>query len=238
MISRTNARKRPPGRPSAGTGLTRARILKAAVRLADANGIEGLSMRGLAKQFGVEAMSLYNHVANKDDLLDGMVEHVVDGIALPDPAGDWRDEMRLRAQSAHVQLLAHPWAGMLIVSRANVGPAMLRYVDATIGCLVEAGFSYPVADYAWNAMDSHIYGFTLQELNFPFQPAEYAQVAEQYLPMVPPEDYPYLNHMTGMVAGRRHDGVQSLEFGLELILDGLVELLDTGLAALPHKPAF
>lgn len=234
----SKASKRGRGRPGSRTGLSRDRILAEAAKLADARGIEELSMRSLAQQLGVEAMSLYNHVANKDDVLDGMVEHVVAQIVLPDPDGDWRTEMHLRAQSAHAELLAHPWAGMLMVSRANVGPAMLRYVDATIGCLVEAGFSYPMADYAWNAMDCHIYGFTLQKLNFPFQPDEYAKAAAQYLPMIPTDEYPYLNRMTTLVASREHDGVQSFEFGLNFILDGLQELLDTGQAELPRLPSY
>ena len=110
---------------------------------------------------------------------------------------------------------------MEIVSRVNVGPAMLRYVDATIGCLREAGFSYEMADHAWNAMDSHIYGFTLQALNFPFKAEEYSDVAKNYLPLIPADKYPYLNGMTQQVISGQYDGIHEFEFGLELILDGL-----------------
>jgi AcrR family transcriptional regulator len=138
-------------------------------------GLAALSMRKLAQALGVKAMSLYNHVANKDDIIDGMVELVVAEIALPSLTVDWPTAMRQRATSAHAVLLRHPWATMALMSRVNVGPAMLRYIDATLGCLVEAGFSYPLADYAWNAIDSHIYGFTLQALNFPFEADEYAK---------------------------------------------------------------
>ena len=132
--------------------------------------------------------------------------------------------MRRRAVSAHEVLMRHPWATLLIVSRANVGPAMLRYVDATIGCLREAGFPYPLADHAWNAIDNHVYGFTLQKLNFPFRPEEYAEVARAYLPMIPAERYPYLNGLSQAVIGGEHDGLHDFEFGLDLILDGLQSL--------------
>ena len=136
--------------------------------------------------------------------------------------------MRQRAISAHAMLVRHPWAGGQIVSRVNIGPAMLRYVDSTIGCLREAGFSFAMVDRAWNAMDSFIYGFTLQELNFPFQPEEYSDVAASYLPQLPAEEYPHLTEMTKRVADGSHDGVQEFEFGLDLILDGLERVLAKG----------
>ena len=138
--------------------LSKERVLQAAIRLADKIGIASLSMRRLGQELGVEAMSLYKHVANKDDVLDGIVDIVASEIELPSIGGDWKKSMRRRASSAHEILLRHPWATMLIVSRANVGPAMLRYVDATIGCLREAGFSYVMADHAWNAIDSQSTG--------------------------------------------------------------------------------
>ncbi|MEN9223110.1 MAG: TetR/AcrR family transcriptional regulator C-terminal domain-containing protein, partial [Thermostichus sp. BF3_bins_97] len=143
--------------------LSRERILQAALDLADAEGLEALSMRRLAQVLGVKAMSLYNHIANKDDLIDAMVDQVISEIEFPSPAPDWKTAMRQRAISAHQVLVRHAWATLPMVSRMNVGPAMLRYVDATLGCLREAGFSPEMADHAWNALDSHIYGFTLQE---------------------------------------------------------------------------
>lgn len=204
--------------------LSRDRVLNAAVALADESGIDALSMRRLGQALGVEAMSLYKHVANKDDLLDGIVDLVAGEIEVPATPGDWRSAMRSRAISAHAVLMRHPWATMLIVSRVNVGPAMLRYVDATIGCLRAAGFSWALADYAWNAIDSHVYGFTLQKLSFPFAPEEYAEVARAFLPRVPADEYPHLRGMAEEVIARRHDGVQDFEFGLDLILDGLERL--------------
>ncbi|QDU69323.1 TetR/AcrR family transcriptional regulator [Engelhardtia mirabilis] len=204
--------------------LSRERVLQAAIAIADANGLGALSMRKLAQGLGVEAMSLYNHVQNKGDLLDGMVDLVVAEIELPEPGADWRAAMRRRAISAHSALVRHRWATSLIVSRINVGSAMLRYVDATLGCLRGAGFSPAMADHAWNAIDNHVYGFTLQELNFPFEPGEYAEAAANYVEMIPADQFPHLFELTAEVMSGRHDGVHDFEFGLGLLLDGL-ELL-------------
>lgn len=205
--------------------VTRERVLRTAIDSADEGGIDALSMRKLAQALKVEAMSLYNHVSNKDDVLDGITDIVVGEIDLPAIGADWQAAMRQRASSAHEMLLRHPWASLLIVSRVNVGPAMLRYVDATIGCLREAGFSYEMADRAWNAIDSHIYGFTLQEMHFPFDPSEYASAAKEFIPMLPADEYPYLNALSQQVINGTHHGVHDLEFGLELILDGLERAL-------------
>ncbi len=208
------------------TPLSRERILQASLRMADEGGIESLSMRKLAQDLGVQAMSLYNHVANKDDLLDGIVELVVSEIEVPSLDMDWKMAMRRRATSAHEVLVRHPWATMAIVSRANVGPAMLRYVDGTLGCLYEAGFSLEMADRVWNAIDSHIYGFTLQELNFPFEATEYSEVAKTGLSLIPADKYPYMNRLTHYVIEGRYDGIHDFEFGLELLLNGLDKFRD------------
>ncbi len=181
-------------------------------------------MRKLAQALGVKAMSLYNHVTNRDDLIDGIVDSVVSEIELPKPGTDWKMAMRHRAISAHAVLLRHPWATMPLVSRINVGPAMLRYVDSTLGCLREAGFSLEMADHAWNAIDSHIYGFTLQELNFPIETSDYSEVAADYLSQIPADQYPYLNKLTHQVIQAEYDGLHNFEFGLDLILDGLDRL--------------
>lgn len=214
------ARRRAP--------LTRERVLRAALHLADEEGLEALSMRRLAQELGVEAMSLYNHVAGKDDLLDGIADMVVGEIEVPAIGADWKAAMRRRATSAHEVFLRHPWAPLLIGSRVNVGPAMLRYVNATLGCLREAGFSYELADRAWNAIDSHVYGFTIQELNFPLEPSEYASAAKMFLPRLPADEYPYMRALTELVIEGTHRGVHEFQFGLELILDGLERLLRRG----------
>jgi AcrR family transcriptional regulator len=204
--------------------LTRERVLRRALRIADKQGLAALSMRKLAQELGVEAMSLYHHVKNKEDILDGLLEVVVGEIEVPAIGGDWREAMRRRASSAHDVLMAHPWATMLLMSRISVGPAMMRYVNATLGCLRESGFSFPTADYAWNAMDSYIYGYTLQQLNFPFEPDEYPDAAAAFVPDVAADAYPYLVGLSAEVIARRHDGVHSLAFGFDLILDGLERL--------------
>ena len=206
--------------------LTRDTILAAAVALADERGIDALSMRKLAETLGIEAMSLYNHVKNKDDLLDGMVDAVVAEIELPSSTIEWKAAMRQRAMSAHTMMLRHPWVSMLIVSRINIGPSMLRYGDASLGCLRTAGFSYALADHAINAIDSHIYGFTLLKSNFPIEEKEYVQAAEQFLPMLPASIYPHVHALAEEVISGRYSGINAFSFGLDLILDGLEQLAE------------
>ena len=210
-----------------GGPLSRELVLEAALYLADRQGIESLSMRRLAAELSVKAMSLYNHVQNKEDILDGITDMVVAEIGVPDPGDHWKTAMRHRAMSAHEVLLRHEWSTMELLSRVNVGPAMLRYVDATIGCLLNAGFSLEAADHAWNAIDSHIYGFTLQELNFPFEAAEYRDAAQAYLPQLPAGTYPHIYRMTQHIIAGEYDGLHDFGFGLEIILDGLERMLTT-----------
>lgn len=221
-----------PKRRAANTPLSRERILRTAVRLADKSGLDSLSMRKLAQALGVEAMSLYNHVGNKDDVLDGMADLVVSEIEVPEIGGEWQQALRKRAISAHAVLRRHAWSPLLIASRINVGPAMLRYINATLGCLREAGFSYELADRAWNALDSHIYGFTLLELNFPLERTEFVSAAQQFIPLLPRQQFPYMHDLTQLVIDGKHQGVQSFEFGLDLLLDGLANLRRVELARL------
>jgi AcrR family transcriptional regulator len=216
--------KKTPKKAPRRAPLSPEKVLRAALAMADKGGIESLSMRNLARALKVEAMSLYNHVEGKEKILDGLVDLVAGEIDLPRSGGDWKEAMRQRARSAHAVLMAHPWATMLFVSRFNVGPNMLRYVDATIGCLRAAGFSYPMADHAWNALDAYIYGFSLQKRNFPLDPSAYAPAAKAFLHLIPVEQFPYLNGMSQDVIAGRHNGLHQLEFGLELILDGLEKM--------------
>ena len=204
--------------------LTRERVLRTAVELADRDGIDALTMRRLGHELGVEAMSLYNHVASKDAILDGIVDLVVGDIHVPGSGTAWRPAMRERAISAHRVLLAHPWAAMLIMSRFTIGPGMTSYLDATLGRLREGGFSISGALDAWNALDSHIYGFTLQELNLPFEVEESQQVSADVLGTLSATDFPHVVEVVTeiMRSGRE----ESFEFGLDLILDGLERTLD------------
>src|SRR5262245_10718918 len=145
--------------PSAGhrAPLSKERVLRAAVRMADEGGVASLTMRKLAEDLGVEAMSLYHHVANKNEILDGMVDLVCSEIDLPARGADWKTAMRQRAISARAVLLRHPWAVGLMESRAHPGPATMQHHDAVIGSLRGAGFSIAMAAHAFSVLDSYIY---------------------------------------------------------------------------------
>ncbi len=203
--------------------LSRDRVLRAAVALADDGGIESLSMRKLGGELGVEAMSLYNHVANKDDLLNGMVDAVFSEIDLPSGEVDWKTAMRERAISAREVLSRHPWATALMDSRTTPGPATLRHHDTVIGTLRRAGFSIELAAHAFSALDSYTYGFALQEAALPFDtPEETAELAEMIMAQFPAGEYPHLAELTvGHVLQPGYDYGNEFEFGLGLILDGL-----------------
>jgi AcrR family transcriptional regulator len=209
--------------------LNRERVLRAAVALADESGTGSLSMRKLGDALGVEAMSLYNHVANKGDLLDGMVDFVFSEIDLPAGGADWKTSMRQRAISVRHALARHPWAIGLMESRTSPGPATLRHHDAVIGSLRQGGFSIEMAAHAYSILDSYIYGFALQEASLPFDTAEEtADVAEMIFKQLPPDEYPYLTELTvEHVLQPGYDYGNEYEFGLDLILDGLERARDT-----------
>ena len=225
------ARTSRPG-PDAGPRirLNRELVLRSAIDLADAGGIEALSMRKLAAVLRVEAMSLYNHVANKDDLLDGMVDMVFGEIGLPPGGAGWKPAMRQRAISALGVLGRHPWATSLMESRTSPGPATLEHHDAVIRCLREDGFSIELAAHAYSAIDSHIYGFALQQRSMPMDTPEQAAAAAAYfLRQLPADRYPYLAELTvEHVLQPGYDYAEEFEFGLDLILDGLERVRDRG----------
>jgi AcrR family transcriptional regulator len=199
-------------------------VLRAAIALADTGGFESLSMRRLAHALGVEAMSLYNHVANKEDLLDELVDMVFAEIELPSPGGaDWRTAMRQRAISAREVLGRHRWAIGLMESRTSPGPANLRSHDAMMGCLREAGFPFRAAVHAASVLDAYVYGFALQESSLPFESAEeHSRVVKAKRQQVPNmADYPYLVEVATEMAKQGYDYATEFAFGLDLILDGL-----------------
>ncbi len=221
----TGAKRRGP--------LNRERVLHAAIRLADEAGVEALTMRKLAKELGVEAMSLYNHVANKDDILDGIVEIVFGEIELPPIGADWKTAMRQRAISTRDALSRHRWAVGLMESRMRPGPANVRLHDSVLGCLRQAGFSVEMAVHAYSVQDSYIYGFALQENGFELQrnslPADEASLAKTMLRQLPANDYPYIAETVGgYVTKPGYEFADEFEFGLNLILDGLEKLRGTG----------
>ena len=208
--------------------LTRERVLSAAIVLADTGGIDSLSMRRLADELGVKAMSLYNHVADKDDILDGIVDLVFAEIAVSPDQADWKAAMRLRATSVHQALLRHPWASPLMQSRTNPGPATLRHHNAVIGSLRAAGFSIHLAAHAFSVMDSYIYGFAQQQQNLTYTTAgEAAVVAQDILRQLPADMYPYLAEMIVEHALQPdYDYSKEFDFGVDLILGGLEVLSD------------
>ncbi|WP_215452779.1 TetR/AcrR family transcriptional regulator [Streptomyces sp. ATCC 21386] len=203
--------------------LTRQRVLRAAVELADAGGVETLSMRKLGEAVGVEAMSLYNHVANKDDLLDGMVDLVFGEVELPRPGDDWRQAMRQRAISMRLALSRHRWAIGLMESRSTPGPATLRHHDALLGCLRQGGLTLTLTAHAISVLDSYIYGFALQEKSLPFgSPEETAELAESIMGGFDDGEYPYLTEIaTAHVMRPGYSYGDEFLYGLDLILDGL-----------------
>ncbi len=210
--------------PPARVPLSRDRILAAGVAFADDHGIASLSMRKLGDELGVEAMSLYNHVANKDELLDGMVDVVFGEILVPPGAADWKTAMRERAQSARQALWRHPWAIALMSTRTSPGPAILRHHDAVIGSLRAAGFTVALAAHAFSLLDSYIYGFALQEATLPFGETEEetAEVARTMLAEVPADTYPHLTELTvEHILRPGYDYGDEFAFGIDLILDGL-----------------
>jgi AcrR family transcriptional regulator len=206
--------------------LSRARIVGAAVSLADRGGLEALSMRKLASGLGVEAMSLYNHIANKDDLITGMVDSVFAEIGPPPRGVGWKAAMRQRALSAHAVLLRHPWATALLDSRIQPGPATLRHHDGIIGSLRAGGFPIALAAHAFSVLDSYVYGFALQQSHLPFRTAEeLAVVAEIILQQISADEYPHLAEMTvEHVLQPGYDYANEFEIGLDLILDALERL--------------
>ena len=209
--------------------LTRERVLAAAVALADRGGIESLSMRKLAQELGVEAMSLYHHVANKDDILDGLVDVVFGEIDLPTGEDGWKAAMRRRAISAREALRRHPWATGLMESRPTPGAANLRHHDAVLGVLRGAGFSVELAAHAYSLLDSYIYGFALQEASLPFHtPEEAAEVAQAIMAEFPASEYPHLTEIAvDHVLQPGYDYGNEYLIGLDLILDGLERALAT-----------
>jgi AcrR family transcriptional regulator len=184
-------------------------------------------MRKLGQQLRVEAMSLYKHVASKDDLLDGMADLVTGDFEVPAADGDWRAAIRGAATSAHRVLLRHPWAGSLIESRLAVGPSRLRYLDGIIGVLRSAGFEMPLVVPVIMVLDSYTYGFVLQEVAWPFDAEQAPELAADFARGLPAGQYPNLLAMAELVTSSQGGVPVDFEFGLDLLLDGLERLLES-----------
>jgi AcrR family transcriptional regulator len=212
-------------------------VLRAALELADAGGFHSLSMRKVAAKLGVEAMSLYNHVANKEDIVDGLVDIVFSEIEVPEPgSADWKPAMRGRAISVRAALNRHRWAVGLMEGRMHPGPANVHNHNAVMGCLREGGFAFRDAVHAYSVMDAYIYGFALQEKGLPFDaPEETAQVMRAQSENVAMDDYPYLVETAIELEKAGYDYDTEFLFGLDLILDGIERFRAGRSGGRPHQ---
>ena len=209
--------------------LSRDRILRAALELVDDGGIDSLTMRKLGQALGFEAMSLYNHVANKDDVIDGILDLVLAEGELPSPSGNWDRAVRASAVSVHAALRRHPWASAVVMAPGRLRPARLRYMDSLLGRIREAGFSAETTYHAYHVLDGHIIGFSLWEAGHSFSDAQVSDIAAAFERLIPVDVYPYLHeHGEQHFAGGPHHDVSAFEFGLDLILDGLKRLRGSG----------
>jgi AcrR family transcriptional regulator len=205
--------------------LSRDRILRAALELVDESGIDALTMRRLGQELGFEAMSLYNHVSNKDDVIDGMLDLVLDEGELPAPGGDWETSIRESAVSIHAALRKHPWAANVLMSYGQVRPARLQYMESLLGRLREAGFSAETTYHAYHVLDGHIFGFSLWETAHSFSEEEESEMQELFEKVITVEAFPYLcEHGHQHMSEGPHRDVSAFEFGLDLILDGLKKI--------------
>ena len=207
-------------------GLSKQRVAAEAVRLADREGVDGLSMRRLAGALGAGAMSLYHYVASKDELLDAMIDIVFEEIELPPEGTDWQSAMRREAVSTRQVLARHPWAISLMESRTTPGPGNLRHREAVTACLRRAGFSVAMATHANWLLDSYVYGYALQAASLPFDTAdELANMTEDvYLPQLPADQFPYLNESAAALVAAGYDPAEEFTFGLDLVLAALEPL--------------
>jgi len=224
MTTQTTTRSQPR------VPLSRERVLKTALKLADQGGLESLSMRKLGQELGVEAMAVYYHLANKDEVLDGIVDLVFAEIDLPVAGADWKTAMRQRAISLRDVLARHRWAIGMMESRRNPGPANLRHHDAVIGNLRAAGFDMEMVAHAYSLLDGYIYGFALTKMNLPFDSGDnVAELAQDMLEPFPLGEYPNLvAFITEHATKPGYDFGDEFEYGLDVILDGLERLRGTG----------
>jgi AcrR family transcriptional regulator len=212
--SEADWRKRAP--------LSRERLLRGAIAVADRGGIEALTIRSLAEEMGVKPMSLYHHVANKEAILDGMIDVVFSEIDLPPAGADWRSAIRRRAGSARAVLRRHPWATPFMESRSTPGAATLRHHDSVLATFRRAGFPVELAAHAYSLVDSYVYGFALEEAALPFEPSTVVDAVGAFLAQFPAAEYPHLAEMaTEHVLKPGYDYGREFEYGLDLILDGL-----------------
>ncbi|GAA3599381.1 TetR/AcrR family transcriptional regulator C-terminal domain-containing protein [Klugiella xanthotipulae] len=216
-------KKRKTGAPRPSPTLSRAAIVAASIAVADTRGLTGLSMRKVGEELGVEAMSLYNHVTHKEDLLDGMIDVIFAEIDLPSPSDNWQAAMRTRALSTLEALERHPWAAPLMESRATPGAATLTHHNTVLGILRTNGFSVRLAAHAFSALDSYIYGFALQNVNLPFDAlSDIQQATEMIVNRMPADTYPHLAELASTVVMQPgYSYRDEFAWGLDLLIEAL-----------------
>jgi AcrR family transcriptional regulator len=218
----------PETSPQPRIPLTRDRVLHAAIRIADEEGLDALTMRRLGQELDVQAMSLYNHVANKEDLRQGIVELVMGEIEVPSDAADWKAALRRSAISAYEAFIRHPWACSLHNATPRISDARMLWMEGVLKTLREAGFSPNMTHHAYHALESHITGFTLWVVSMPFDSREeLLDMAEKFIPQIP-DQYPYvIEHAKEHLEDPDPNEPSEFEFGLDLILEGLERRLDS-----------
>lgn len=226
-IARARGRSSRRGRRAP---LTRDRVLESGVRLADLDGIETVTMRRVAHELGVEAMSLYNHVASKDDLLRGLVDMVIGEFELARPDASWKANLRRMAMSAHASLVRHAWAAPLVLSHTDRSDARLRYMDSMLATLRRAGFSAGQTDQAYHVLDSHIIGFSLWVGGMGIGKREdIVTLAAAFVARVRDMELPFLEeHIEQHINPDDPNAKSPFEFGLDLLLDGLERMIEPG----------
>jgi AcrR family transcriptional regulator len=203
------------------TPLSRDRILRSGVALADSAGVEAVTMRRLGDELGFEAMSLYRHVANKDDLLDGMLDLVIAEWELPDAGVKWPDAIRSSARSVHDALRRHPWAARLLVATTRLRPGRLRYGESLLATLRRAGFDLDRTYHVYHLLDGHIFGFSMWEIGHTSTPLD-DEVVREVIRSIPWDEYPnFADHRDQHMVEGPHRDVNAFEVGLDLILNGL-----------------
>ena len=206
-------------RGSSGRGLSRELIVDAALRSIDLHGTQGLSMRRLAQDLGVEAMSLYHHVQNKDAMVDGLADWIFARLGLPPKDQSWRDYLVDRAHAQRRELRQHPWALGMLESRSNPGIGVLRHHDAVLGVLRRAGFEIPLAAHTFSVVDAYVFGFVLTELNLPFTGGSNADDFVDALAL-PEDEFPYMSEfVAAYIVGTDYDYGDEFAIGLGIILD-------------------
>ena len=218
----------PQSSPQPRIPLTRDRVLRAAIQIADEEGLDALTMRRLGQELGVQAMSLYNHVANKDDLYQGIVDLAMSEIEVPSAQADWKAALRQSAISAYQAFVRHPWACNLHMVTPSINDERMQWMEGVLRTLREAGFSPNMTHHAYHALDSHITGFTLWMVNMPFDSREeLLDMAQEFIPRIPADRFPYvIEHANEHLQDPDPNEPSEFEFGLDLILEGLERRLE------------